>query len=54
MPLINHERDEECTLDENRECIECGLSHPDEPCASCGGYAIHKPDCTTPDEVSDE
>ena len=54
--MVNHDSDEECApfLDENRECTACGLSHPEQPCASCGGYAQHKPNCATPDELSDE
>jgi len=54
VAVINHERDEECTLDEDRWCTECGVLHAETPCASCGGYAFHKPDCATPDEGSDE
>lgn len=54
--MINHVSDEECAphLDENNECKLCGLSRPDDPCASCGGYALHRDGCETPDEVSDE
>jgi len=52
----NHESDQECApfLDEDGWCSECGASRPEEPCAACGGYAYHRPECPTPDEVSDE
>ncbi len=56
MSAINHDSDEECApfLDENNECTACGLSRPDTPCVNCGGYALHKAGCPTPDEGCDE
>lgn len=39
-----HEKDGDCTLDANAECIDCGAWHGD-PCPLCGGSAYHKPAC---------
>jgi len=38
-----HDRDEDCTLDEDDSCTVCGVWHGD-PCA-CGGRGFHREGC---------
>lgn len=39
-----HTRDEDCTLDSDGLCIECGVSHV-ETCPDCGGHGFHRDGC---------
>ena len=32
-------------LKADRTCPECGVSHSGDACPTCGGFALHKPDC---------
>lgn len=42
-----HERDSDCTVDEDTLCCKyCGVDHSDE-CPDCGGRGFHKPICET-------
>ena len=39
-----HTRDEDCTLDSDEFCVECGVSHA-ETCTDCGGRGFHRDGC---------
>jgi len=37
-------RDEDCDLDENDICKNCGVFHS-TPCSNCGGRGFHRKEC---------
>jgi hypothetical protein len=39
-----HRKASDCTLDENKNCTVCGVSHG-EPCPTCGGAGFHLEGC---------
>jgi hypothetical protein len=43
LPL-RHTTDADCTLDDDDQCIRCGVSHTCT-CPSCGGRGFHKDAC---------
>lgn len=42
---VSHDKDEDCTIDENTElCVGCGVYHGDL-CVRCSGRGFHKENC---------
>lgn len=39
-----HNQDTDCTLDDDLQCVVCGVSHSGV-CPSCGGRGFHLPTC---------
>jgi hypothetical protein len=41
---VMHEKDSDCTLDDDLQCTVCGVSHVGE-CTECGGHGFHNSFC---------
>jgi len=50
---LPHTQDSDCVLDEQSQCVMCGVDHSADPCASCLGRAFHVAGCPNSDETVD-
>lgn len=46
VPASNHAADKDCCVDPRTSCcVDCGVEHGPDRCASCGAMAFHRPQC---------
>lgn len=50
-PAARHERDEDCSLGDDGECVVCGVWHGD-PCLLCDGRGFHREHCPASDDTA--
>lgn len=45
IQMTQHDKDSDCTVNEETLCCDgCGVDHSEE-CPDCGGRGFHKPNC---------
>jgi len=42
---LPHTQDSDCVLDEQSQCVMCGVDHSGPPCEQCQGKGFHNPIC---------